>query len=163
MGSMSVYRSSKQGRSASWAATIAGLIGLMLLTGCVATPNLPPLTFSFPASRDDTKGAIIAAFSQRGYQITRDSQFQLVMDRPIRGNIGASLVFGSQFNAVPNARASMTVLGDNPVTVTVNLSVVTNPGSGFEQVTPADNNMDGRAQVGMMMQTAQNLLRSTGS
>ena len=55
--------------------------------------------------------------------------------------LGASLVFGSNFNAFPNARVAYTFaeIGSD-VRVVVDMAMVTNPGSAFENTTPMNNN-----------------------
>lgn len=82
------------------------LLVVIVLAGCQATPTGPlaPLDYTFNADKTQTKEAIIATFLPRGYQIVRDSQFQLVLDRPANDSFGAQLLFGSSFNGAPNAR-----------------------------------------------------------
>lgn len=135
----------------------------LIVTACQTTPSGPlaPNDFTFNAPRAKTKEAIVAAFLPRNYQIVRDSDLQLVMDRPVNDNFGAQLLFGSKFNGVPNARVMLTFLGDNPTSVNARLFIVTNPGSGFEQQTDITNNADGRATIAKSMATAQAALAGT--
>ncbi|RWM26883.1 hypothetical protein [Mesorhizobium sp.] len=102
----------------------------------------------------------MSVYLGRGFQIVRDSDLQLVMDRPAKDNFGAQLVFGSQWNVVPNSRISMTFLGDNPTQVNAQLAIVTNPGSGFEQVTDLTNNASTRQQLQIGMSQAKALAES---
>lgn len=132
---------------------------MLALTGCQATPvaSTQPVDFMFPTDKHHAKEAIIATFLQAQYQIVRDSDFQLVLDRPAQDSFAAQLLFGSRFNGVPNARVMLTFLGDNPTTVNARMMVVTNPGSGFEQTTDITNNGDARASVGRGMSKALEL------
>ena len=140
------------------------LLIALIVTGCTtaAAPPPPPAVYQFPASRQMTKEAIVATYLGRGFQIVRDSDFQLVMDRPANDNFGAQILFGSQWNGVPNARLSLTFLGDGPTSVHANMAVVTNPGSGFEQVTDITNNPQARADVSTGMSQAIALAESRG-
>jgi hypothetical protein len=132
---------------------------LILLAGCQAAPSGPmaPNNFAFNAGRQTTKEAIVSVYLGRGFQIIRDSDLQLVMDRPANDNFGAQLLFGSQWNSVPNARLSLTFLGDNPTQVTAQLAIVTNPGSGFERVTDLTSNANARQELQIGMSKAKAL------
>lgn len=131
----------------------------LLLCGCQTAPTGPlaPNNFTFNASRQTTKESIVSVYLGRGFQIVRDSDLQLVMDRPANDNFTAQLLFGSQWNGVPNARMSLTFLGDNPTQVNAQLSIVTNPGSGFERVMDVTNNAGLRQQLqtGMVQAKSQ--------
>ncbi|TIP06443.1 MAG: hypothetical protein E5X72_01620 [Mesorhizobium sp.] len=142
---------------------VATFLICVILSACQTAPKgpLPPNDFTFNAPRAKTKEAIVAAFLPRNYQIVRDSDLQLVMDRPANDNFGAQLLFGSQFNGVPNARVMLTFLGDNPTSVNARLFIVTNPGSGFEQQTDITNNADGRASIAKAMAIAQTTLAAS--
>ena len=139
-----------------FAALPAALICLVL-SACQTAPSGPlaPNDFTFNASRTKTKEAIVARFLPKNYQIVRDSDLQLVLDRPASDNFAAQFIYGSQFNTVPNARAMMTFLGDGPTQVNVRLFIVTNPGSGFEQQTDITNNPDARASMARGMADVQ--------
>lgn len=123
------------------------LLCLLFIGGCVAVEPPPPLTFSYEHGNTEVKTAIVETFIQRGYTINRDTQFLLVMDRAARGNVSASLVYGSDWNSVPNARVSFAITGDNPTTATASMSVVTNPGTGFERPIDLTANEDARTQI----------------
>ncbi|RWL80669.1 MAG: hypothetical protein EOR67_30975 [Mesorhizobium sp.] len=105
----------------------------------------------------------MSAYLGRGFQIVRDSDLQLVMDRPAKDNFGAQLVFGSQWNVVPNSRLSLTFLGNNPTQVNAQLAIVTNPGSGFEQVTDLTNNASARQQLQIGMSQAKTIAEAQRS
>ncbi|WP_143749113.1 hypothetical protein [Mesorhizobium sp. WSM3868] len=140
--------------------TVSALAAIVLIAGCQTAPTgpVPPNNFTFNAGKQATKEAVVSAYLGRGFQIVRDSDLQLVMDGPAKDNFGAQLVFGSQWNVVPNSRISMTFLGDNPTQVNAQLAIVTNPGSGFEQVTDLTNNASARQQLQIGMSQAKTLL-----
>lgn len=137
---------------------VAVFTALLLLTGCQATSKVPlsPSDFTISASKVKTKEALIGSFLPKGYQITRDSEFQLVLDRPAKDNLAAQVLLGSQFNSVPNARVTLTITGDNPTQVNSRIAIVTNPGSGFEQVMDLDQNADARSAVALAILQAKN-------
>lgn len=134
----------------------AAAVAMLAIAGCQSTPAGPlaPNSFTFNTSKQEAKEAIVAVYMGRGFLIVRDSDLQLVMDRPASDNFGAQLLFGSQWNGVPNARLTMTFLGDNPTQVTVNQSIVTNPGSGFERVTDLSQNPHARQELQIGMNAA---------
>lgn len=142
-------------------AKIFALAAALMVAGCQTVPRVTePLSFVFPADKQTTKEAIAATFLQNGYQIQRESDLQLVMDRPAKDSFAAQLIFGSEFNIVPDARVLMTILGDKPTVVTTNLQIVTNPGSGFEQATDITQNTSARAAIQQRMSAAIALAES---
>ncbi|WP_131803292.1 hypothetical protein [Mesorhizobium sp. LCM 4576] len=146
--------------------TVSALAAIVLIVaGCQTAPTgpMPSNNFTFNAGRQTTKEAIVSAYLGRGFQIVRDSDLQLVMDRPAKDNFGAQLVFGSQWNVVPNSRLSLTFLGDNPTQVNAQLAIVTNPGSGFEQVTDLTNNASARQQLQVGMSQAKTIAEAQRS
>ena len=142
------------------AAYLSVCVLLSVLSGCQTAPQAPLASndFTFNASKTKTKEAIITTYLPRNYQIVKDSEFQLVMDRPANDNFMAQMVFGSKFNSVPNARLILTLVGDNPTHVHSQLQIITNPGSGFENAMSIDNNADGRATVCSIHGCGKNLL-----
>jgi hypothetical protein len=116
---------------------------------------MAPNNFTFNAGRQITKESIVAVYLGRGFQIVRDSDLQLVMDRPANDSFTAQLLFGSRWNGVPNSRMSLTFLGDNPTQVNAQLAIVTNPGSGFERVMDITNNASMRQQLQIGMAQAK--------
>lgn len=143
-------------------ATCIAIAAGLMIGGCQATPatQLEPSTFLFPSSRTQTKEAIIGTFLEHGYQINRDSEYLLAMDRPA-DSFGARFLYGSNFNGTPNARVTMTFLGDKPTEVHTAIAIVTNPGSGFEQISDISGNADARASIARGMALA--LTRSENS
>ncbi|WP_295810323.1 hypothetical protein [uncultured Nitratireductor sp.] len=140
------------------------LVGV-LVAGCQTTSNepLPSNSFTFNSSKQVAKEAIVSTYMSRGFNIVRDSDLQLVMDRPASDNFGAQLVFGSNWNSVPNARITATLLGDNPTNITVRQAIVTNPGTGFERVMDLSQNPSARQQLQIGMSRAKSMAESTAN
>lgn len=137
----------------------------VLVAGCQTTSNepLPSNSFTFNSSKQVAKEAIVSTYMSRGFNIVRDSDLQLVMDRPASDNFGAQLVFGSNWNSVPNARITATLLGDNPTKITVRQAIVTNPGTGFERVMDLSQNPSARQQLQIGMSRAKSMAESTSN
>ncbi|PZU74986.1 MAG: hypothetical protein DI546_09425 [Rhizobium sp.] len=136
---------------------VAAVALCIIVSGCQTAPQgpLPTNEFTFNADKAKTKDAIISSFLPNGYQLVRDSEFQLVLDKPATDNFGAQMIYGSQWNGVPNARVTMTLTGNNPTKVTTQLAVITNPGTGFERPNDVNQNHDARAAMVSRMQQAQ--------
>lgn len=131
-------------------------LSFLLIAGCQTTQGpLATNNFTFNSDKTRTKEAIIATFIPRGYQIVKDSEFQLVMDRPANDSFGAQLVYGSQWNSVPNARVILTITGNNPTNVNSQIQVVTNPGSGFERINDVSNHAESRSTIAASMEQAK--------
>lgn len=111
---------------------------------------MPPLTFEIAAPREKVREAIVSEALGAGYQLVRESDLQLVLDRPT-DNVAAMVLLGSKFNRQPNARLNIVTTGTAPVRVDVSPSMVTNPGSGFEQVHDFSGNLDARQSIGRLM------------
>lgn len=92
----------------------------------------PEVTVHHVAS-DRVKGALVSGMLNRGYRITKDSQFEIAFDRPV-DNLAVAVLMGSKYDAQPNARVSYQIaqLGDD-VRVVADMAIITNPGSAFER------------------------------
>lgn len=124
-------------------------VGAVLAVGlaaCQSTAPMPSNVFSFDASRQATKDAIVSTFLPKGYQVTKDSDFVLALDRPA-DSATAQLLFGSGWNETPNMRVVLTITGDKPTRVQSAVQIVTNPGSGIERITDVSNNAEMRAAI----------------
>lgn len=138
---------------------VIALLSLLFLASCqTAQGPLATNNFTFNADKTRTKEAIIATFLPRGYQIVKDSEFQLVLDRPANDSLGAQIVYGSQWNSVPNARVVFTITGNNPTNVNSQIQVVTNPGSGFERINDVSNHAESRSTIAASMEQAKTKL-----
>ena len=137
------------------------LVAMLLVAGCQSTPQgpLPTNQFVFDASKQKTKEAIVSIFISRGYQITRDTDFLLVLDKPASDNAAAQFLYGSEWNGTPNARVVFTITGDAPTTVQSSIQIVTNPGTGMERITDMNQNADARTRIAGAMDQVAALLK----
>ena len=66
----------------------------------------------------------------------RQTPAMIMLERPAN-NMRASMLFGSQFNANPHLRVIWNMISTETTTRIIgDLSIVTNPGSGYEQPHP---------------------------
>lgn len=128
-----------------------------LLAGC-ATPVVHQTASGKPEVTIDTenvagvKEALVSEMVNRNYSLIRDTEYQLVFDRPIE-NILASALLGSKYDSTPNARITYTfAVGMDTVRVVADLSIITNPGSAFERRMEMNSNQDSLEFQGMLNQ-----------
>ncbi|WP_420406940.1 hypothetical protein [Hoeflea sp.] len=133
------------------------LSAVLALGACQAVPPAPPLAVTYEATNEATKNALVTAFSSAGYQIRRDSQFQLVFDKP-NTTFAATMLYGSNFNGVPNSRVTLTITNSQPTRVNVAIAIVTNPGSGFENASDFSQNPEAQAAVSSHLERARAIL-----
>ncbi|RWC04209.1 MAG: hypothetical protein EOQ56_04290 [Mesorhizobium sp.] len=112
-----------------------------------ATPSgKPEVTIAAPSA--DVKTAFVGTLTNLGYTMTKDSTFQIAMERPI-DNVMANVLLSSSYDPTVEGRLTATFLemGGN-TRVTTDMGVVRNGGSAFEAVTPVHNSPD---SVGLQM------------
>lgn len=120
------------------------LAAFVCLSGCVtdaassyapATPSGKPEVV-IHASVAQVKSALISRAMNKGFSITRDTDYLLQLDKP-SDNIAAQLLLGSRYDSTPNERYVFTFApaGDE-VRIVAATMFVTNPGSAFERTTP---------------------------
>ncbi|BDA84943.1 hypothetical protein Sa4125_24850 [Aureimonas sp. SA4125] len=115
------------------------------LSGCQSVQHQtasgrPEASIAAPA--DQVKTAFVGSMTNYGYQLTRDSQFQIVMERQ-SDNAMANVLLGSNYDPTVEARVTATFLDMGAQTrVTADMGIVRNGGSAFEAVTPMNNNVD---------------------
>lgn len=108
------------------------------LVSCAA-----PITHNTPSNRPEVaidstdagkvKSFLVSAMLNHGYNITRESDFRIVFDRPVQNALAAALL-GSRYDSTPNARVTFSVVpSGNTIRVIADLAVITNPGSAFER------------------------------
>ncbi|MHB0706013.1 hypothetical protein ACX4MT_09235 [Roseomonas mucosa] len=115
-----------------WAASI------FIVSGCAAPvthntasgkPEVTVTTSDLPA----LKSYITNDMINRGYTIVRESESQLVFDRPVQNVLVGALV-GSSFNSTPNTRLTYVFIkNQTSYRVVGDVALITNPGSGFEK------------------------------
>jgi len=116
-------------------------VGAIGLAGCQTAQ--PPATASgkpevnIKAPVGAVKAALISRALNQRYNITKDTEYMLQMDKPTE-NFGAALLLGSKYDGIPAERIVFTFAPNSPDSVRVVTSImfVTNPGSAFEQLTP---------------------------
>ncbi len=123
-------------------------ISLALLVGACGAPSKLQTASGRPevsipgTTVDAVKAEIVRAMASGGYRIVRDSQYEIAFDRPAQGP--AAVLMGSRYDPVPMSRMSFSFapMGSS-VLVTGDASIVTNPGSGFEQRVDSNGGPDG--------------------
>jgi len=96
----------------------------------------PEVTIHAPVAK--IKALLITHAVDNGMSITKDTEYLLQFDKPTT-NFGAAVLLGSRYDSIPNERYVITFapLGDD-TRVIASAMYVTNPGSGFEQITPVN-------------------------
>ena len=115
---------------------------LACLSGCATIQPAPTASgrpeILVPGGREAVKQKFMAWALRTGTKIESESASQVVVSAPMQ-NLGAQLIYGSNFNRVPVARYRYTFLPEGSSTrVFSQGEVVTNPGSAFEQSTPVE-------------------------
>lgn len=124
-------------------ATIA--LASLVLSACQSvqhnTPSgRPEVTVN--ATAKDVKTAFVGTMSNFGYQLKRDTDFQVVMERQI-DNMMANVLLSSNYDPTVEARVTATFMDfGNSTRVTTDLGVVRNGGSAFEAVTAFNGSGD---------------------
>jgi hypothetical protein len=91
---------------------------------------------------DKVKAALVNKMLNKGYRITRDTQFELAYDKPVE-NVMASVLLGSKYDSQPNARVAYSIAQvGKDVRVVADLAVITNPGSAFERRTDLNRGVE---------------------
>lgn len=94
----------------------------------------------FGAAPEIIKGPLVGLMANNGFNMTKDTPYMLAFDKP-SDNLMANVLLGSKYDAIPNVRISYSFVPLGPTTrVIADVSIITNPGSAFERITPANNN-----------------------
>lgn len=131
-------------------------LSLCLLTGCAAAPveEFRPAEISAPAPAAELRARLLAVVIARGYSVTRETQSTLVVDKP-SDNLAANVLLGSRMRPQVNARVTFTFIESAGRTrVVTELVIVTNPGTGLEQLTPIRLQSEIRTVQGWLDQAA---------
>jgi hypothetical protein len=99
------------------------------------TPSGHPEATISRTTPNKVKAALVHNMKDKGFQITKDKQFELAFDRPLDSKLAEALL-GSKANGTPNLRITYSIaqVGDD-VRVIADLAAITNPGSASEQST----------------------------
>ena len=131
-----------------------------LLAGCAAsvvhyTASGKPEVTIHTENVSSVKESVVSRMINRGYNLIRDTDYQMVFDRPI-DNVWAAAFWGSRYDGIPNARITYTfAVGTDTVRVVADLAIITNPGSAFERRSLEMND----AEVSLEFQAMLNQLR----
>lgn len=136
-------------------------IGIIGLTSCQTdTKNqkpLSPIDYDFDAPKQKVKEQIIRTFGEHGYVLNKDSEFQLVLDKPA-SEFSAKLIFGSELNGTPSYRVTLTITGENPTHVSTQIAIITNPGTGLEIPHNFTNDRNARDVISKHLEQVKNSL-----
>lgn len=121
---------------------VAVLSAVLMLAGCqTAQPpatasGKPEVTIRAPVAK--IKALMITHAINNGLSVTKDTEYLLQFEKPTT-NVGAAVLLGSRYDGTPNERYVLTFapLGDQ-TRVVASAMFVTNPGSGFERITPVN-------------------------
>lgn len=105
-----------------------------------ATPSGRPEVTIRGRVSSQVQSEVMNLMINRKYSVKSSSVNILVFEKPIEGTM-AAVLFGSQYNTTPHARATFNIfeVGDS-TRVVASFAAITNPGSSFERTTSLDNN-----------------------
>lgn len=124
---------------------IAALAAAVAVSACQtvqhATPSgRPEVTINAPM--DDVKATYVGTLTNFGYSMVRDTNYQIVMEKPV-DNLMANVLLSSRYDPTVEARITATFLNMGGQTrVTTDMGIVRNGGSAFEAVTPLNGSQD---------------------
>jgi hypothetical protein len=121
---------------------ILGIVALCAaLAGCQTAAQAPSTASGKPevtikAQTAAIKARLLSLAMDRRFNVTKDTEYLLQIEKP-SDNMGAAILLGSKYDAVPAERIVFTFapMGDSVRVVAASM-FVTNPGSAFEQLTP---------------------------
>jgi hypothetical protein len=123
---------------------IFGIVALCAaLAGCqtdaqapMTASGKPEVTIKAPTTA--IKARLLSLAMDRRFSVTKDTEYLLQIEKPTE-NIGAAILLGSKYDSTPAERIVFTFapVGDSVRVVAASM-FVTNPGSGFEQITPVN-------------------------
>jgi hypothetical protein len=104
-------------------------------TSNLGTPSGHPEVTISRITPDKVKAALVPKMIDKGFQVTKDTQFELAFDRPLDDK-QAQAILGSKAKGTPHGRITYSIeqVGDD-VRVVADLAVVTNPGRASERST----------------------------
>ncbi len=123
------------------------LLVMLLVAGCATpvthnTPSGKPEVTINGVDADTVAASVIDRMINRGYNVTNSNNRMLVFEKPLENTMAAAL-YGSRYDSQPNVRITYNINNyQNKTRVVASFAVVTNPGSSFERLTPANNNQD---------------------
>lgn len=119
----------------------------VFMSGCATpvihnTPSGRPEVTINRTTRNEVGAQLTNEMLNRGYNITKQTDYMLAFDRPV-DNIFAAALLGSRYDSTPNARITYTLTDmNNETRVVADIKIVTNPGSAFERLTNLTHGQD---------------------
>lgn len=115
------------------------IIALCSLTGCITTPVKLNTSSGFPevvisgSTKKKITDAIINRGISKGWILKSQMEYMVILTKK-NTTFGAQLLFGSNYNSIPENRITFTMVetGDG-IRLTVREEIVTNPNSSFEE------------------------------
>jgi hypothetical protein len=123
-----------------------------------ATPSGHSEVTVSKATPDKVKAVLVNKMINKGYRITKDTQFELAFDKPV-DNVMVSVLLGSKYDSQPSQRVSYSIaqVGEG-VRVVSDFAVITNPGSAFERRTDV-NKADATTDVQTLLEEVASELK----
>jgi hypothetical protein len=113
-------------------------VATVLLAGCATyTPEAGSPQVIIHAPVDAVKNHLVNDLVNKKWNPVTDSEFTVILDRA--GGFWQDVFFGSQWNAQTVSRINLTFINTGDGTRVIwHECIVTNPGSGFQQMTEVD-------------------------
>ncbi len=135
--------------------SIAFVATVAVASGCATPQPRHPTVSGNPevviqgVSRKQVIDAIVEAELNKGMQLRSVNEYGVVVARKIDGSFMASLLYGSRYDSIPEARIHYNVVevGSSSVKLFSRLDMVTNPGSGFERTSDATSSVASDLQL----------------
>ena len=139
---------------------------LFMVAGCATpvshyTPSGKPEVTISTNDFNAVKSTIVAQMLNKGYSITKDTDFQLVFEAEA-DSMMSTVLFGSEYDTTPVARISFSFAPiDDSVRVVADAAMITNAGSAFERRTDM-NNSNSSARIQEMLDDVKRQLELSG-
>lgn len=128
-----------------------------LFAGCatapakLTTPSGRPEVVVANHSPDEVRAVLIRSGIAEGANLLSESPSSIVFQRPMKDMMGMML-YGSRYDSQPVERTRYTLVKEPTGTrIFFAGEIVTNPGSAFERITPADNYAQQQAALQRMV------------
>ncbi|HZS19176.1 MAG TPA: hypothetical protein VFA51_14705 [Candidatus Udaeobacter sp.] len=127
------------------------IVALLTLTGCavgpVNTPSGNPEVTIKSTNTSRIKNAIVRMYSESGYQLVRDTQFNLEFAKQM--DVGQATLYtvamGSAYSSMPNMRIAVTIVpGEGETRVFAHIGVEMQGALGQNQGTNLDHGKAGK-------------------
>jgi hypothetical protein len=145
--------------------TIKAMIALLTLTSCagvgpVNTPSGNPEVTIKSTNTSRIKGALVKSYSQVGYRLTQDTQFNLEFVKQM--DIGMATLYtaamGSSYSSMPNMKIAFTLVTSEGTTrVFAHIWVEMQGGLGQNQGTNLDHGKAGKEVQATLEQLKVNI------